>query len=172
MRDTTIIMPLHSAGILLFRLRNRELQVMLVHLGGPFWANRDLGSWSIPKGLFEPGESPLAAAKREFAEETGFDIDGDFIDLGSARQPSGKIIHAWALEGDIDVSKINSNVFSLEWPVKSGIVKEYPEVDGGEWFCIDLARAKVTKGQRQFLDRLARQLGKEQTDLGDDHVSH
>lgn len=151
-----IIMSLHSAGIILFRLCNHELQVMLVHPGGPFWAHRDLGSWSMPKGLFEPGEPPLATAKREFTEETGFDIDGDFIDLGSLRQPSRKIIHAWAVEGDIDVSKINSNTFSLEWPAKSGVVKQYPEVDRGEWFSIDLARAKITKGQQQFLDRLVK----------------
>jgi predicted NUDIX family NTP pyrophosphohydrolase len=133
---------------------------MLVHPGGPFWANRDLGSWSMPKGLFEPGEPPLAAAKREFAEETGFDIDGDFIDLGSLQQPSRKIVHAWAVEGNIDVSKINSNTFSLEWPAKSGHIKEYPEIDRGEWFSIDLARAKITKGQQRFLDRLVRHVGK------------
>lgn len=153
-------MPLHSAGILLFRLHDRGLQVMLVHPGGPFWANRDVGGWSIPKGLFEPNEPPLAAAKREFTEETGFDIDGDFIDLGSLKQPSTKIIHAWAVEGDVDVSKIKSNMFSLEWHPKSGRVGEYPEVDRGEWFSIDLARAKIVKGQRQFLDRLVTHLGK------------
>lgn len=151
-------MPLHSAGILLFRLRDHKLQVMLVHPGGPFWTTRDLGSWSMPKGLCEANEPLLEAAKREFTEETGFDIDGDFIDLGSLRQPSNKIIRAWAVEGELDVSKINSNTFSLEWPAKTGHIKEYPEVDRGEWFSIDLARAKIAKGQRQFLDRLAEQI--------------
>lgn len=160
--ETTTVMPLHSAGIILFRLRNRALQVMLVHPGGPFWVHRDLESWSMPKGLVAPDEPPLATAKREFAEETGFDIDGDFIDLGSLRQPSGKIIRAWAVEGDMDVSKIHSNTFSLEWPAKSGIVKEYPEVDRGAWFSIDLARAKITKGQRPFLDRLVRTIDKKE----------
>ena len=127
---------------------------MLVHPGGPFWANRDDGAWSIPKGIFESDENPLQAAKREFREETGYEIEGNFIDLGEIKQPSGKIIHAWAIERDIDTANIMSNTFALEWPKNSGNVKEYPEIDKGEWFKIDQAQRKILKGQVGFIEKL------------------
>ena len=127
---------------------------MLVHPGGPFWVNKDLGAWSIPKGLIEENEPPLEAAKREFKEETGFEVNGDFIELGSLKQPSKKIIHAWALEQDIDTTKIVSNSFELEWPRNSGQVREYPEIDKGKWFAIEEAKLKISKGQVKFIDIL------------------
>jgi predicted NUDIX family NTP pyrophosphohydrolase len=113
---------------------------------------------SIPKGLFEETEGPLEAARREFAEETGFDVDGEFIALGELVQPSRKIVHAWALEGDLDTTRIKSNTFTLEWPPDSGHVEDYPEIDKGEWFDIDDARRKITKGQAGFIDRLIERL--------------
>lgn len=143
-----------SGGILPFRFRDSRLEVMLVHPGGPFWEGKDAAAWSISKGLFEEGESPLEAAKREFREETGFEVDGDFIELGRIRQPSGKIVFAWAVEKDLDETKMVSNKFSLEWPKRSGIVREYPEIDRACWFEIDLARKKILKGQQGFIDRL------------------
>jgi predicted NUDIX family NTP pyrophosphohydrolase len=117
-------MSVHSAGIILFRFKNEKLEVMLVHPGGPFWAKKDDGAWSIPKGLFEENENPLDAAKREFKEETGYEVGGEFIELGELKQPSRKIVHAWALEKDIDETKIVSNTFTLEWPKNSGNIKE------------------------------------------------
>lgn len=147
-------MNVHSGGILLFRYSDGRLQIMLVHPGGPFWARKDDGAWSIPKGLFEENEVALEAAKREFAEETGFDADGEFVELGELKQPSKKIVHAWALEKDLDTSKIKSNTFTLEWPANSGKVKTYPEIDKGQWFDIDEARKKILKGQAEFIDRL------------------
>ncbi len=151
-------MSVHSAGILLFRYKNSHLEVMLVHPGGPFWAKKDDGAWSIPKGLFEEGETPLEVAKREFNEETGFDIDGEFIELGELKQPSRKIVHAWALEKDLDVTKIESNTFELEWPRNSGNVREYPEIDRGQWFSINQAKKKILKGQVGFIDALIEKL--------------
>ncbi|MEN6620636.1 MAG: NUDIX domain-containing protein [Smithella sp.] len=151
-------MKVHSGGILLFRYFESRLQVMLVHPGGPFWAKKDEGAWSIPKGLFEENEVALEAAKREFFEETGFNIDGKFIELGELKQPGRKIVHAWALEKDLETSKIKSNTFTLEWPPNSGKIKEYPEIDKGKWFDINEARKKVLKGQAQFLDRLINRL--------------
>lgn len=147
-------MPPHSSGLLLFRFRNGQLQVLLVHPGGPFWAKKDEGAWSIPKGLIKESESPLAAARREFQEETGFSVDGEFIDLGELRQPSRKIVRAFALEKDLDEAKVVSNKFSLEWPKDSGIMREYPEIDRAGWFDIGQARKKILKGQAAFLDRL------------------
>jgi predicted NUDIX family NTP pyrophosphohydrolase len=147
-------MPPHSSGLLLFRFRNSQLQVLLVHPGGPFWVKKDEGAWSIPKGLIKESESPLAAARREFQEETGFSVDGEFIDLGELRQPSRKIVRAFALEKDLDETKIVSNKFSLEWPKDSGIMREYPEIDRAGWFGLILARKKILKGQAAFLDRL------------------
>jgi len=131
---------------------------MLVHPGGPYWENKDAGVWSIPKGLFEEGEAPLEAARREFAEETGFDVEGEFITLGELVQPSRKVVHAWALEGDLDTTKIRSNTFSLEWPPKSGRIENYPEINKGQWFDIDEARKKITRGQLGFIDRLIDQV--------------
>lgn len=147
--------PKNSAGILLYRHRAGSLEVLLVHLGGPYWTNKDQAAWSIPKGLCEPGENPLETARREFAEETGFAADGDFISLGRIKQPSAKVIHAWALEGDLDTDKIRSNTFTMEWPRNSGRIQEYPEVDKGAWYDLETARRKIFKGQLPFLDRLS-----------------
>jgi predicted NUDIX family NTP pyrophosphohydrolase len=144
----------HSAGILAYRIGGDELEVLLVHPGGPFWRNKDAGSWSIPKGLLEPGEEPLEAAKREFEEETGLTVRGTFLPLGEAKQPSGKIVHAWAVAADIDVTRIRSNTFELEWPPKSGKRQEFPEVDKGGWFGLTAAGEAILKGQRVFLERL------------------
>lgn len=147
-------MSKHSAGILLFRFRNEKLEVMLVHPGGPFWAKKDNGAWSIPKGLFEENEKPMDAAKREFKEETGFEVDGEFIELGELKQPSKKIVRAWALEKDLDEAKVMSNTFTLEWPRNSGRVQEYPEIDKAGWFDIEQAKKKILKGQIGFIDKL------------------
>ena len=147
-------MVVYSGGILLFRFNNNETEVLLVHPGGPFWTKKDEGAWSIPKGVFEEHESPLDAAKREFKEETGFEADGEFIELGNLTQSSKKIVHAWALEKDLDETKVVSNKFSLEWPRRSGIMKEFPEIDRAGWFDIDLAKKKIQKGQAGFIDRL------------------
>jgi predicted NUDIX family NTP pyrophosphohydrolase len=151
-------MVVHSYGILLFQRTDGGLRVMLVHPGGPFWAGKDDGAWSIPKGLPEQGETALQTARREFREETGFEVEGTFIPLGKLKQPGGKIIHAWALEQDLDVTRIHSNTFSLEWPRHSGTVREYPEIDDGGWFSLDEARRKITAGQAGFLDRLLEHL--------------
>ncbi len=147
-------MSVNSGGILPFRFGENGLEVMLVHPGGPFWAGKDEGAWSISKGLFEEQESPLDAAKREFKEETGFEIEGDFIKLGEIRQPSRKIVHAWAIEKNLDEKKAVSNKFSLEWPKRSGVLREFPEIDKAEWFDIETARRKILKGQLGFIDRL------------------
>jgi len=151
-------MTVHSAGILAYRFRSGELEVLLVHPGGPFWAGKDAGAWSIPKGIYEDDEQPLEAALREFREETGYAAAGPFIELGELRQASGKIVHAWAAEGDFDVSRLTSNTFTLEWPKGSGQMREYPEVDRGAWFGLGQAREKIVAGQREFLDRLPRRL--------------
>ena len=147
-------MSVYSAGILLYRLRDNAVEVLLAHPGGPFWSGKDLGAWSIPKGQSEANEDPLQAAKREFREETGFEVDGHFIDLGTIRQPSRKTIQIWALEHDMDADRLQSNEFTLEWPRKSGIMMQFPEIDRAEWFDIDRARQKIHKGQAGFLDRL------------------
>jgi len=149
---------MRSAGILLYRYRDGELEVFLIHPGGPFWAKRDMGAWSLPKGLVEEGEELLATARREFREETGFQVTGPFIELGWLKQPNRKTVYAWAREGDIDAGKLRSNIFSLEWPIGSGIVREYPEADRGEWFTVERAREKISAGQASFLDRLVAHL--------------
>lgn len=151
-------MSMYSAGILLFRFRNEKLEVILVHSGGPIWAKKDMGTWSIPKGLPEKNENFLDTAKREFKEETGFEVDGDFIDLGEIDQPGRKTIHIWALEKDLDATNIVSNTFKFEWPRKSGKIQDYPEVDKAGWFDVALARRKIRKGQRGFIDRLIKTL--------------
>jgi predicted NUDIX family NTP pyrophosphohydrolase len=144
-----------SAGLLLYRTGEDALEVMLVHMGGPFWARRDAGAWSIPKGEHERSEEPLEAARREFAEETGLMAPAqEPIDLGTVKQPSGKLIRAFAVEGDSDVSAIESNSFELEWPRGSGRVQEFPEVDRAGWFDLDSARTKLVKGQVPFLQAL------------------
>ena len=148
-----------SAGVVLFRKRPTGLQALLVHPGGPFWKKKDLGAWSIPKGEYTEPEDPLVAAKREFAEETGIQLDGDFLPLGSFKQPSGKMISAWALEGDCSVADIRSNTFTIEWPPKSGRQQEFPEIDRAEWFDLAEAQKRILKGQVAILDRLKSQLG-------------
>lgn len=147
-------MTVRSAGILLYKYTDAKLQLLLVHPGGPFWVNRDEGAWSIPKGEYEENEDPLGAAQREFKEETGYEIDGHFIDLGEIRQPSRKIVHTWAIERDLDTARITSNLFSLEWPRNSGKFRNYPEIDRAEWFGIAQARRKILRGQAGFIDRL------------------
>jgi predicted NUDIX family NTP pyrophosphohydrolase len=151
-------MPKQSAGILLYRRAERELEVFLVHPGGPFWAKKDLGAWSIPKGEYAESEDPLAAARREFQEETGFAIDGDLVDIGTIRQAGGKLVSAWAIEGDCDPAKLTSNLFEMEWPPRSGRMKEFPEVDRGAWFHLSEARDRILASQKPILDRLAEKL--------------
>jgi predicted NUDIX family NTP pyrophosphohydrolase len=147
-------MPKKSAGILMYRLSGDAIEIFLVHPGGPFWAKKDLGSWSIPKGEYESDEDPLTAARREFSEETGFAVDGDFIPLAPIRQKSGKIVSAWAVEGTVDASAIRSNSFSVEWPPRSGRQADFPEVDRAEWFNPVEARLKLNPGQAPLVDTL------------------
>jgi predicted NUDIX family NTP pyrophosphohydrolase len=147
-------MPKLSAGILLFRRRPPGVEVMLVHPGGPFWAKKDDGAWSIPKGLADETEDLLEAAKREFLEETGMAVAGEFLDLGAHKQPSGKTIAAWACEGDFDPALLMSNTFTLEWPPRSGRMTEFPEVDRAAWYSIDEAFMKINKGQRTIIAAL------------------
>jgi predicted NUDIX family NTP pyrophosphohydrolase len=149
-----------SAGILMFRRRNGVLQVFLVHPGGPFWSRKDEGAWSIPKGLLNPGEDPLEAAQREFREETGFTAQGHFMKLTPVRMKSGKLIQAWAAEGDCDASAIRSNTFSMEWPPNSGRQLEFPEVDRGGWFEIGEAEKKINQGQTHLIRELCKLLQK------------
>ena len=151
-------MSVHSAGILCYRYRDQVLEVFLVHPGGPFWEKRDAGAWSLPKGLVEAEEQPLTAAKREFKEETGFDVTGKCYALGQLKQHSKKIVYAWAVPMDLDASQLKSNTFSLEWPKGSGKLHDYPEVDKGEWFDLTAARQKIYYGQAAFLDRLLEHL--------------
>lgn len=145
-----------SAGLLLFRKRPGGVEVLLMHPGGPFWAKKDDGAWSIPKGEFGNDEDPLAAAKREFQEETGFAAAGEFVALDPVRQPSGKVVHAWAVRGDADPAAIRSNTFSIEWPKGSGTMREFPEVDRAGWFSLEEARRKILKGQVALLDQFER----------------
>lgn len=145
----------------MYRRRQGNVEVLLAHMGGPFWAKKDLGAWSIPKGEFEPGEVPLDAAKREFEEETGLTVTGEFIPLTPIKLSGGKILHAWALEGDCDASSIKSNTFMLEWPPRSGKQQAFPEIDRAEWYSLDEAKEKVTKGQRGLIEALRRFLREE-----------
>ena len=147
-------MAKRSAGLLLFRERTSRLEVLLVHPGGPFWSKKDDGAWSIPKGEFGDDEEPLSAAKREFEEEMGAPPAGEFIPLEPLRQAGGKLVFAWALQADFDTSGVTSNVFSMEWPPKSGRQQEFPEIDRAEWFPIETARVKILKGQAGLLDQL------------------
>lgn len=144
-----------SAGILLYRFRNKHLEVFLVHPGGPFFLKKDAGAWSIPKGEFLDEEEGLAAAKREFLEETGFNLHGKFVELAPVKQKSGKIVYAWAIEGDLDEKKIQSNVFEIEWPPKSGKLKKFPEIDKGDWFDIETAKLKMNPAQAELLEELS-----------------
>ena len=147
-----------SAGILLYRKSSEGLQVFLVHPGGPYWKDKDDGAWSIPKGEFHEDEEPLDAARREFREETGSEVSGPFVELTPLTQPSGKVVHAWAVEGDIDPTSVKSNSFSMQWPPKSGKWIQCPEIDKGAWFTIEQARKKLLPGQRGFLDELLRRV--------------
>jgi len=147
-------MPKKSAGLLLYREASGRLEVLLLHPGGPFWAKKDGGSWSIPKGEFADDEDPLQAARREFEEETGFQARGDAIPLEPLRQPGGKVVHAWAMRKDLDPSGFKSNTFTMEWPPKSGRKQEFPEADRAAWFPVGQARVKILKGQAGFLDQL------------------
>lgn len=143
-----------SAGIVLYRRSGGKLEVFLVHPGGPFWAKKDSGAWSIPKGEYAEGEDPAVAARREFAEETGCELTGRLQPLTALKQPSGKVISAFAAEGDLDPATIKSNTFVLEWPPRSGKIQQFPEVDRGAWFDMATARVKILAGQRPFLDEL------------------
>ena len=141
---------------MLFRRAEGALEVLLVHPGGPFWARRDAGAWSVPKGEYGPGEDPFEAARREFEEELGAaPPDGRSLDLGEIKQKGGKLVSAWAVEGDLDPSGIESNTFTLEWPPRSGTMRSFPEVDRAEWFTPEAAREKINPGQAALLDRLA-----------------
>ncbi|MEO7455800.1 MAG: NUDIX domain-containing protein [Gemmatimonadaceae bacterium] len=143
-----------SAGLLAFRRASGGLEVFLVHPGGPFYRSKDDGVWSIPKGEFNEDEEPLAAAQREFMEETGFVVDGNFMELGTAKQKSGKLVHAWAVAADFDADAMVSNTFEMEWPPRSGRKAEFPEVDKGCWYGMAEARVKIIPGQAEFLERL------------------
>jgi predicted NUDIX family NTP pyrophosphohydrolase len=156
-----------SAGVLLFRRRQAGVEVMLVHPGGPFWARKDAGAWSMPKGLVNEGEDWLAAAKREFLEETGMALEGDFFDLGQHKQPGGKTIAAFAREGDFDPASLVSNAFSIEWPPHSGRMAEFPEVDRAGWYSIEEAIVKATAGQRPIIAALAEKLGATAPEAGE-----
>lgn len=149
-------MPKRSAGLLLHRVREGRREVFLVHPGGPFWARKDLGAWSIPKGELAPGEEPLAAARRELEEETGLRPGGEPRPLAPVRQPGGKVVEAWALEADCDPAAIRSGTFELEWPPRSGRQASFPEVDRAAWFTIEEARRRITRGQLPLLDALER----------------
>lgn len=151
-------MPKVSAGLLLHRRRD-SVEVLLVHPGGPLWAKKDLGAWSIPKGEVGEGEDLLAAAQRELQEETGFRVAGPFLELQSARQRSGKIVRAWAVEADADPTLLVSNMFSMEWPPRSGRRQEFPEVDRAEWFPLAEARRRILPGQVPLLEELERAMG-------------
>lgn len=151
-------MPKHSAGLLMYRRSGADFAVLLVHPGGPFWAKKDLGAWSIPKGEYAPGEDALAVALREFAEETGAQPTGAVEPLGEVVQAGGKRVSAWAIEGNFDPATLVSNTFALEWPPRSGRTAQFPEVDRAEWFAPGEAQQKILPGQRAFIDRLARLL--------------
>ncbi len=144
-----------SAGILPYRIQQQQLQVFLVHPGGPFWKNKDLGAWSIPKGEYTEGEDPLACAKREFKEETGQSIEGHFQPLGEVKLKSGKLITAWAVQGNVDANNIKSNLISIPWPPKTNKLIQIPEVDKGEWFDTATALTKINPAQAAFIHQLA-----------------
>lgn len=147
-------MPTKSAGLLLYRKVRGFMEVFLVHPGGPLWANKDDGAWSIPKGEFDAGEDPLEAAKREFREETSLVAVGEYRPLNPFRQTGGKIVYAWALHCDLEAAAVKSNTFPMEWPRGSGKMREFPEIDRAEWFKIDLAREKILKSQLGLLEQL------------------
>ena len=147
-------MAKESAGLLVYRRRDKRLEFLLVHPGGPFWKNKDVGAWSIPKGEFAEGEDPLEVAKGEFQEEIGTSISGAMVPLEVVKQRGGKIVYAWAVEADVDVSQIKSNTFTIEWPPRSGNQQEFPEVDRAEWYDLTTAAEKINAGQRKLIDQL------------------
>ena len=151
-------MPEISAGILLFRRRAGRVEVLLAHPGGPFWTRKDEGAWTIPKGHVDEGEDLAAAARREFFEETGLNVEGALLPLGKFRQPGGKRVAAFAAEGDFDPAALNSNRFTIDWPPRSGKTAEFPEIDRAEWFSLDEAAAKILKGQGPMLEALVQAL--------------
>ena len=148
-----------SAGILLYRFRAETLEVFLVHPGGPYWLRKDAGAWPIPKGELEEGADTLATARREFEEETGSSVDGEFLPLTPLKQPGGKLVYVWAVRGDIDATSIRSNTFTLEWPPRSGRRQEFPEVDRGAWFTLEAATQMILPGQCGFLEQLRARIG-------------
>ncbi len=156
-------MPANSAGILLYRRARDTVEVLLVHPGGPFWAKKDAGAWSIPKGEFAGEEDPLAAAKREFVEEIGTEPIGELIELTPVKQKGGKTVYAWALRGDIDPAAIRSNTFEIEWPPRSGRKQQFPEIDRCQWFGIEAARRKTNPAQIALIDELLRKLAAQET---------
>jgi predicted NUDIX family NTP pyrophosphohydrolase len=145
-----------SAGILMYRRRADRTEVFLIHPGGPFWSRKDDGAWSIPKGEFTSEEPPLDAARREFQEETGFAVSGDFTAMEPIRQAGGKVVHTWVVEGECDAAAVKSNTFSMEWPPRSGQWKTFPEADRAGWFALDQAETKILKSQRPLLDQFRR----------------
>jgi predicted NUDIX family NTP pyrophosphohydrolase len=147
-------MPKISAGLIMYRVRGGKIEVLLVHPGGPFWAKKDAGAWFIPKGEANPGEDLFSAAKREFAEETGLKAEGKFLELGSVKHKSGKVVTAWAFEGDCEPGSLKSNTFTIEWPPKSGKQKEFPEVDRAAFYTLEMAREKMHLAEFEFLTRL------------------
>jgi len=151
-------LPKRSAGLLMYRRRSGAVEVFLVHPGGPFWARKDLGSWSIPKGEYSPEEDPLKAARREFEEETGFSAQGEFLELKEIRQKGGKYVMAWAVEGDCDPEIMKSNTFKMEWPPRSGKEKEFPEIDRAAWFTLEEARERILKSQVPLLEELGKMI--------------
>jgi predicted NUDIX family NTP pyrophosphohydrolase len=151
-------MKKRSAGLLMYRRQGGALEVLLAHPGGPFWAKKDLGAWSIPKGEYDDTEAPLAAAQREFHEETGFTDSAPFIALGELKQPSGKVVSAWAFAGDCDPAAMVSNTFEMEWPPRSGKMQSFPEVDRVAWFDAGEAKRRINQGQREFIEALQRLL--------------
>ncbi|PSJ61488.1 NUDIX domain-containing protein [Pseudaminobacter soli (ex Li et al. 2025)] len=152
-------MPIRSAGILMFKRTDGGIKVLLVHPGGPFWSKKDAGAWSIPKGEYDGSEDAEVAARREFAEETGADAKGSLLPLGTLRQRSGKLITGFAMEGDFDIEKLQSNSFELEWPPRTGRIQSFAEVDRAEWFTLDEASEKILPGQQPFLTELEKLLG-------------
>lgn len=155
------MMAKQSAGLLLYRLGKAGPEFFLVHPGGPFWAKKDDGAWSIPKGETDPGEELLTAAKREFKEETSFAIDGEFMPLGAFKQPGGKTVFAWAVEGDCDAAAVRSNLCTIEWPPRSGRRRDIPEIDRAGWFDAETARRKILPGQKSIIEALLQKLSAE-----------
>jgi predicted NUDIX family NTP pyrophosphohydrolase len=151
-------MAKRSAGVILYRLRT-GVEVFLVHPGGPFWVKKDEGAWSIPKGEHQDGEESIDVARREFFEETGFEVSGDFVEIGSVKQTGGKVVTAWAVEGDCDPDLLRSNLFEMEWPPRSGRIQSFPEVDRGGWFSLGEAKRRILKSQEPLLDMFSTVLG-------------